>query len=314
MAETSYPLPPNRIILDAEYEKLVGITTPSGWIGSVGDLPIVYADSSGMLVRVRADKQVLTRGFMWESGDTEFTRAIAANVSGSTRIDLVVVRLTRATWTCSIQVRQGVPGAGAPEPVTNTVGGVYEIPIATVTVVNNAPTITASSVTSVAWLVGNGGVFRCVSLYRPPLVAGRVIYETDTGRSMLCTGTTWKVLYEDTGWVNCTVSSGWTTSPTGGVRVRRINQLVTLELDLFRSGSSLAAGGSLVVVGRLPNSSFYPSGRPVLQLGSINVAGGSARFGVSPSGQSTAGQIDISYYTAIASGKAISLVTSWPVG
>ena len=309
MAQTSYPLPGGgRIITDAEYERLVGQLVPSGWIGTVGDSAIVYGDSSGMLVRVRANRQVHVRGFMWESGSSEFTKSIDTNTSGATRVDLVVVRLTRSTWAVTIEVRKGTPGAGAPAPVRDQTGGVYEVPIATVTVANNASTISASAVYSVAWMLAAGSIIRCLSTYRPPHVMGLPIYETNTGRFWISTGSIWALVYEDTGWENLTVLSGWTKSPTGGARVRKVGAQCTLEIDLFRSGATMKAGGSNTAMAQLP-AGFAPSGRGLIGIGSVNHVGGTVRFSVS-----TSGRVDIAFYTLIEKGDAVSIVVSWPVG
>lgn len=161
MAESSWPDPANsRVVDDSQYEKLGLAYGPSG--GVVGDFTnpqLVYGDSSGRQVKIAADRYALVRGHAWWSGGSVLTVAIGANVSGSTRTDLVVLRLSRTTWAVNVVVIAGTPGAGAPSPVQNTgTTGSWDLPLATVSVANNASTISAANVTYVAsHLLPDGG-------------------------------------------------------------------------------------------------------------------------------------------------------------
>ena len=102
------------------------------------------ADGLGMYVIVRLGKYALVRGYKWYSGTSNFNKTIAANSSGNPRIDLVVLRLTRATWAVTVEVVQGTPAATPAVPaLTQNTGssGVFEIPLAEVTVASGASTI-----------------------------------------------------------------------------------------------------------------------------------------------------------------------------
>lgn len=151
MAESSWPsVAGGRVVDDVQYEQMAVGYAADGVIGATTDSTVVYADSSGMQVKIRPNKTGLVRGRTWFSGATEFTKAIAANVSGSTRIDRVVLRLDRATWAVTVQVKQGTPGSGAPaltQVATGSSSGTYEVPLATVTITSGASSITAVMVT-----------------------------------------------------------------------------------------------------------------------------------------------------------------------
>jgi hypothetical protein len=160
VAETSWPTATTRIVTDDQYEVLGRAFAGDGVMQGPAATAVVYADSSGRQVKVRASKQAYLRGRGWDSGLTETIVSIAANASGSTRYDVVVLRFTRATFTVAVAVVQGTPGAGTPT-VTQDAGttGVWEMPLARVTVASGATTIAAGDIWDLApMLVPGGGV------------------------------------------------------------------------------------------------------------------------------------------------------------
>lgn len=193
MAEASWPSPGHnsRAVTDREYEEMVGSYATDGLVGSPDLVPLVYADATGMTIKVRADRRGLVRAHMWSSGPTEYTKAIGANASGSLRNDLVVLRLDRSTWNVTLEVRAGTPGAGVPNPVQDLgTSGVYELPVASVRVASGASSIGGTDVTPVGWYVGEQIIY-CTSSTRPPAINGRRIIETNTGFQLVAVGTTW---------------------------------------------------------------------------------------------------------------------------
>jgi hypothetical protein len=166
VAESSWPDPANgRVVDDAGFEALGVVLGPYGGVrGDFTSPALVYGDSSGRQVKVVADRYALVRGHVWYSGPTIVTVPIGANTSGSTRTDLVVLRYSRTTYNVTLQVVAGTPGSGAPSPTQNTgTTGVWELPLATVSVANNASTISAANVTYVAPHIGSGGMMRSPS-------------------------------------------------------------------------------------------------------------------------------------------------------
>lgn len=264
-------------VTDGEYELLTHPTGADGLVGTPADQPLVYGDSSGMQVKVRADRYALVRGRLWGSGGSEFAKTVGANSSGSTRIDLVILRLTRATPIVEIVVKAGTPGSGPPA-LTQDLGttGVYEIPVAQVTVVDGASTIAAGNVSAVSYYLGELLVV-CTSDTRPGHAPGRRIWETDTGREYLSTGTSWVRTYPVTAdspsTTNITPASGWSVAGGQFARVVRLSGIATLELVVSRTGAALGGNTESTILtipsgyrsGNLRWESMWSSGsEPIL--------------------------------------------------
>lgn len=95
-----------------------------------------------MVVRV-ASGEMMIQGFLYQN-DANKDLTIGNNTSGSTRIDLVVVRMDRAANSCVAVIKVGTPGAGAPA-LTQVAGGLWEYSLAQVTVANGAASIVAGN-------------------------------------------------------------------------------------------------------------------------------------------------------------------------
>lgn len=250
MASISYPRPAFNAgkVTELQYEHLASAQAADGVVGTPADQPLVYSDGTGIrTVKVRLGRRALVRGHMYESGTSDIPIELAANVSGAVRIDLIVLRLTRSTMRVQEAAITGTPGAGTPAG-TNDTGdtGVWDFPIARVTVASGATALAASTVTPTAWYLGDDGQILCtagngstIPSTRPPHQAGRRIFEVDTGKALISTGSSWVIEYEDTGWVGVSLAAGWSSQ---GTRVRRVNGVVTMQLDIARAGTALAAG------------------------------------------------------------------------
>lgn len=236
MAELSYPAPG---VTQVQHERLMGGASASGVAGFPTDDPVVYAPNSGTReIRVRADRRAVVEGYGWETDASELVRNLAANVSGSTRVDLVVLRLDRATWDVTVEVVQGTPGSGAPAPTYGTgSSGVWELPLAEVAVASGATTLAGSTVTNRAWYVGPDGQIRCTTSTLPPHEAGRAVWVHPDGRWMVSTGGQWLTGVEDTGAVAASMVSGYTSSHN---TLWRRNGLVFYQLTLQRTAQMAA--------------------------------------------------------------------------
>lgn len=245
MTEYSLPSPTHnsRAVDDIEVEQLVEHVQPDGLVGVPTDDPLIYADGVGTReVRVRASRLGMVRGRLWGNDASVVTKTLAANSSGSTRIDLIVLRLSRTTYAVTVEVVQGTPGAGAPAATRNTgTTGVWEMELAEVTVADGATTLAAGTVTSRAWYLGEDGQILCTSTTRPPHNAGRRILQS--GVEYVSDGTNWVLTREDTGWLSLSAASGWAAN-SSGMRYRRKNGFVTVKIAVNRTGSSLPAGAS----------------------------------------------------------------------
>lgn len=248
MAESSWPNPADgRSVDDVQYEKLAAYYGGTGGVmGEFSSPQLVYGDSSGMQIKIGADRHALVRGHVWWSGSTIVTKAIAANASGSTRVDLVVLRLDRATWAVNLVVLTGTPGSGAPSPTQWTgTTSVWDLPLATVTVASGAVTISAGSVNYVAsHLRSDGGGLRTNSYpYVPQPFPGQKVLTSD-GISATYNGSDF---LETWGWRDYTPTvyhqiSG-TRTALGGITVHHArylkrHRLVHVILDLTCANAS----------------------------------------------------------------------------
>lgn len=198
MAESSWPtVAGSRVVNDDQWELMTSGFAPDGIIGAPTDTTVVYGDSTGRQVKVRASKLAIVAGAGWSSGTSDFTLSIAANSSGSTRTDTIVLRRSRTTWAVTATIIQGTPGAGAPALVRNAKGssaGSWDIPLATVTVVNGAVTIAAGDVTNCAWYVRSGGVSTSsTNFYQPPVADYSTLWHHDTGNRWIAVSGAWRV-------------------------------------------------------------------------------------------------------------------------
>lgn len=150
---------------DIEYGRLFReMAASDGMVGSFGDTTLrVTGDSSGRQVKLSAGSAIL-RGYMFYSTEVE-TIPILVN-PGAARTDLVVLELNLSTPSIAERILpkviQGVSGAAAPG-VKQTETGVYQIPLATVAVANNAAVINAADVIDVrSWMDQKYGAWTTV--------------------------------------------------------------------------------------------------------------------------------------------------------
>lgn len=262
MASDSYPRPGfnSGEVTEQLYERLTHMQAPDGVFGGPADPPVVYADGVGdRTVRVMADRLALLRGFQYDSGPTDIAIQLPTNTSGTTRQDLIVLRLDRATWRVQETFVQGTPGQAAPPPVDSS--SVFDLPLASVQVEHNATTLAPSTVTPLAWYVGSDGQIRCTPDTRPPHETGRVVWEHPTDRWLVSVVDRWLVAAEDDS-AAVAAASGFTLA---GADVRRRNGFVTFEMTLRRPGAQIS-----------PNVEYrvatVPEGfRPVTGYGSVGI-------------------------------------------
>lgn len=287
MAESSWPNPADdRVVDDAQYEKLaLGYGMMAGVLGDFTSPQLIYGDSSGRQIKVAADRFAHVRGHTWSSGSTIETKAIAANASGSTRTDLIVLRLSRTTWAVTLEIVQGVGGGGTPALTQDTgTTGVWELPLATVSVANGASSISAANVTYLAPHLDGSGDYRSPSAaalaYIPSPTAGTTARTSD--------GTVYR--YESSAWVPKlwagangtrqlfvpTLTAG-TTNPTMGSSAVRTGWYTYLPgpsvayTFFIQFGTSGAAAGSGQYFVSLPVNSSQPLGSAVPSMGAALV-------------------------------------------
>lgn len=153
MTQSFYPLANSPILNTSQWSKLASNWLSSGVIkGALNSLQ-VYADSTGLQVKVKSG-QAFIKGHFFES-DSEVTLPIGTPDTSLNRIDRVIVRLDWTANTIQFAVLQGIAGAiySAPSLTTNT--SRWEIPLAQITVAPSVTTITADRVTDERYIVKN---------------------------------------------------------------------------------------------------------------------------------------------------------------
>lgn len=303
MAEDSWPSPNHnaRAVSDAEYDQLVPSYVTSGVIGVPTDPSVVFGDGSARVAQIRSGKFALVRGRLWSSGGSTVSKTIAANASGSTRIDLVVLRYNKTTFDVRSFVIGGTPGAGPPLPVNDSSS--YDIPLAQVRVGNGVSVINGADVTAVAYFLGPQSIV-CTSTTRPPHAAGRPIFETDTGKSYVSTGSKWLLTSEDTGDLNIplvsggSIGGGWSANASA---VRRINGIVYTQISLHRTAGPIPAGGGAQTLCTLPTG-FRPVRAHPVRVACIATGDKPAYANIG-----TNGVVQLQAYQGIATGDDVEL-------
>ncbi len=206
MAESSWPtVAGGRAVTDDQYELMAAGYAVDGVIGQWTDPAPVYADSSGRQVKVRANFTALVSGHGYSSGTSDTILAVAANASGSTRIDAIVLGLNRTTQAVTSYVKTGTPGAGVPPALTRNARGsgtgLWEIPIGQVSVANGAATLAAGTVTNIAWYSRLGTVATLsTSTLQPEATLYPFRQFTDTGVRYESISGVWRAHPWQTAW------------------------------------------------------------------------------------------------------------------
>lgn len=295
MADDSWPSPAHnaRSITDVEYERLAARFSDNGVYGSPLDAPVVTA-GTGLTVTIRPDVYASVRGHAWYSGTSAINLPIAANSSGQTRRDRIVLRLDRSTWTVRVAVRQGASSI-APDPVQQTGDtGIYEIPLATVVIQNAAGTVTVTR----AELYAGARVRPCTAAtLNPNPVPGEVAVETDTGRVRIWTGTTWLLIYESS-----TVITVDQPVPNWDINVSSVLEIRSgtahLRLGSFeRTAGTVASSTPSRLPVNIPGDYRHPS-RNIYGLAYITGAQ-LGRFTIYAGNSDTPGQVILTQHPAI---------------
>jgi hypothetical protein len=316
MAQVSWPDPAEgREIDEIDYEALEGLAGDNGLVGDPTVTAPVTATGAAMEVVVRSGLTGRVQGFGWSSGTTDVPLAIAANASGSTRLDRVVLRLDRSTWQVQAVILQGTPGAGAPA-VTQQTGsiGVWEELLATVTVVDGAAVINAGDVISRPRWIGPRMSLANDGLTTITPAVGEQTWVHDVQKLLLWGGTEWKTLYEETGSVSAgIVLAGWTA--TVDTLFRRRSGLVILRAGTWQwTGASIGSG----VATRLPitiPTLYQPAVNSVYGAMSVYGAHTAARATIYHSTDAKAGQVWLNNHAGIPTGAyVLGTNVTWAVG
>lgn len=197
MSISSYPFD-GQAVSEGQYSYLFReLSSHSGIADEVGGTGFhVYGDSSGMQVKANPGFAIV-RGHAVQSTATE-TIVIAA-ASAATRYDRIVLRLDPTANKISIAVVQGTSGGGVPA-LTQTDTGLFEFPLATVTIPVGSATISAGSVSDEREYLGNSvGAWTTATRPKNPRM-GRLGLNSSTNQWEFWDGTQWADLAPTITW------------------------------------------------------------------------------------------------------------------
>lgn len=198
MEKQSFPFVNTPILTTEQLSKWAELFLPTGVI-DIGDASVdlnklkVYADSTGMQVKVKTGKAFM-KGHLFWGKTSEEVLAIADADPTNDRIDRVVVQLTWATGVIDLVIKTGTPGASPLPPTLTTDTAIWEISLAQVLVDSAASTIVAGKVTdertfvgplSISQVVGKQKIWIPASAIRPKETNGCAAvegHETTSGR------------------------------------------------------------------------------------------------------------------------------------
>lgn len=147
MAQTYFPFDSGQgaNITEAQWQKMAQYWLNTGVIKGVLNELLVYADSTGMQVKVKSGDAWIN-GHFYES-DAEEILAIGTADSTNPRIDRVIIRLDWTANTIQLAVLQGTPAVSPLAPALTQNSSRWEISLAQVRVNAGVTTITAANIT-----------------------------------------------------------------------------------------------------------------------------------------------------------------------
>lgn len=251
--DDAYPSSATTLTTMTQWEAFFRGFGESGVIAGVGNEFVGSLDSAGRAA-VLGTGAAQIRGFHTEGATTTSTAIPAADTQN--RVDRLVLRLDRSAvlapnWVQPVVI-PGTPGSNPQEPaLTQTDTGLYDLPICRWT---STSTGALTNLVDERYLVG-GSTLAVRSTDRPSAAVRRLAIEVDTGRVVAATGSSWKTVYDDTGDLSFSLTSGWTTD--GTCAGRKINGVVSIDINAIRSGGGITEGTTNVLA-TLP-SALRPS-------------------------------------------------------
>jgi hypothetical protein len=153
MTQSAYPLVNSPILNASQWSKMASNWLGSGVIKGALNSLLVYADSTGMQVKVKSG-QAFIKGHFFES-DSEVTLPIGVSDPSLARIDRVIVRVDWTANSLQLAVLQGVASTVPSVPALTQNTSRWEIPLAQINLIANVSSISADSVTDDRYIVKN---------------------------------------------------------------------------------------------------------------------------------------------------------------
>lgn len=265
MAETSYPVADGGAVTEYAYEKLMAGALGEGRVDPEASAmfiaPICYADSTGRHVKLRASQAAIVRGFRWEAGTDPVILPLDANTTGLPRMDLIVLRLDRESYTVRGAVIKGSPSSTpvVPTPIRSTSEtGTYDLPLAAVKVASSAttgqPSINAGDITPMEMRIAPRPKTGLAAYLRSYAHAtGTLWTEIDEGRTWVQTATGPILLGEKGVWTKLPPAGGWEND---NIYACRRNGWTYIQAAITVTAAKAAGDSTLVCT--LPND-FRPN-------------------------------------------------------
>lgn len=153
MAITAFPFDSDDTS-EQQFSQLMGEAVDTGVVDAQGGTGF-QVGVSGMAVTASAGTAVI-RGFLGYTLGTEGPIAVANGHASLTRIDLAILRLDRAGNAMTFAVKQGTASSTPADPaLTQTDSGIYEMPLARLTIPAGATTMLAGYITDLRQFVGS---------------------------------------------------------------------------------------------------------------------------------------------------------------
>lgn len=270
MAVTAYPFE-NLDTTESQYSALFRELQDPGVIGQMGDASLrVFGDSTGMNVKVPIGG-CFASGFVLDNSTQATVTILPGEASG--RVDRVVARFDPAANGATLVALKGGGGA-TPPALTQTLTGIYELPLALVAVGSMVSAINPSDVTDDRDWVGSR-VGRWTTAKRPPSPRlGRLGWNTTLNLWESWTGA-WSPI-APTALAASVITSG--TLDLARLPGLPASQITSGTMDLARlpvgpSGTQVAAGN------HSHNDLYFTEGEVTALLAGKATLGGSAGYG-----------------------------------
>lgn len=218
MALTSFPFDsgPGASVSESNYSRFFRELRESGVAddANTGNGFRVSAPGGSMTVSVASGLAILRGHAAYADSPEPLTIGAA---STSTRFDRVVLRLDPANNNIDLVVIAGTPGAGAPPTPEATDTGLWDLPLATVTVAPGTAAITGAMILDERRFVGSDvGVWKSDALRPISPRFGRMGFNIQQARWEYWSGSSWVAISSAVAWADITGKpSGFTSSPHG---------------------------------------------------------------------------------------------------
>lgn len=156
--------------------------------GALNELRVQEQSTPDATVRVRSGYANAHGVYYYNDGDS--TQTPSANASGSTRYDIIILRVDYTANECRLAIVEGTPAAGLPA-LTQSAGATWEIPLAALELANGFATITDDNIIDMRrWANAGDGTFVWVQNNSAAVMEGGDVAVWDSANDSSVTSTT----------------------------------------------------------------------------------------------------------------------------